>query len=54
MGFEKFKTNFELKYLLSHLQNLDKLLEKREITIGEYIQIGLLVKVLQSPDGKHD
>ena len=38
---------FEYKHLLSYLQNLDKLIGK-ETTIGEYIQIGLLFKILSS------
>jgi len=39
--------HISLKHLEEYLVRLDNLLEEGVITVGEYIQIGLLLKILE-------
>jgi hypothetical protein len=43
-GYEK---RFETRNLLAFLENLDEHLARQELTRGEYIQIGILLKILE-------
>jgi hypothetical protein len=38
------------KYLNQHIFQLDKLLDKKQITLGEYLMIGVQLKILEKMD----